>query len=60
MLHCVAFVRTDVSQERIASVIRVRFGELATTLAVTSNLKCYISVHDVLTSLLWVLDSLII
>jgi hypothetical protein len=34
----VAFVRTDVSEERSASFIRVtRLGELTTTLAVTSN-----------------------
>jgi hypothetical protein len=33
-----ALVRTDVSEERIASIIRVtRIGELGTTLAVTSN-----------------------
>jgi hypothetical protein len=38
MLHRVAFVRTDVSEEHIASIIRVtRFGELGTMLAVTSN-----------------------
>jgi hypothetical protein len=38
MLRHVALVRTDVSEERIASFIRVtRFGELGTVLAVTSN-----------------------
>jgi hypothetical protein len=38
MLRRVALVRTDVSEERIASVINVtRIGELGTTLAVTSN-----------------------
>jgi hypothetical protein len=38
MLHQVAPVRTDVSEERIASIIRMtRIGELGTTLAVTSN-----------------------
>jgi hypothetical protein len=38
MLLRVALVRTDVSEERIASIIRVtRIGELETTLAVTSN-----------------------
>jgi hypothetical protein len=38
MLHCVALVRTDVSEELGASFIRVtRIGELGTTLAVTSN-----------------------
>jgi hypothetical protein len=39
MLRRVALVRTDVSEEIIASIIRVtRIGELGTTLAVTSNL----------------------
>jgi hypothetical protein len=34
----VAFVRTDVLVEHIASIIRVmRIGELGTTLAVTTN-----------------------
>jgi hypothetical protein len=37
MLRCVAFVRTHVSEELGASIIRVRIGELETTLAVTSN-----------------------
>jgi hypothetical protein len=38
MLRFVAFVRTDVSEERIASIIRMTIiGELGTTLAVTSN-----------------------
>jgi hypothetical protein len=38
MLHHVALVRTDVSEELSASFIRVtRLGELGTTLAVTSN-----------------------
>jgi hypothetical protein len=37
MLHCVALVRTDVSEERSASIIRVtRIVELG-ILAVTSN-----------------------
>jgi hypothetical protein len=37
MLHHVALVRTDVSEELSASFIRVtRIGELGTTLAVTS------------------------
>jgi hypothetical protein len=35
MLHRVTLVSTDVSEERIASIIRVtRIGELGTTLAV--------------------------
>jgi hypothetical protein len=38
MLRYVALIRTDVSEERSASFIRVtRIGELGTTLAVTSN-----------------------
>jgi hypothetical protein len=37
MLRRVALVRTDVSEELSASFIRVRIGELGTTLAVTSN-----------------------
>jgi hypothetical protein len=38
MLLRVALVRTDVSEELSASLIRVtRIGELGTTLAVTSN-----------------------
>jgi hypothetical protein len=38
MLRRVALVRSDVSEERRASIIRVtRTGELGTTLAVTSN-----------------------
>jgi hypothetical protein len=38
MLRRMAHVRTDVSEELSASIIRVtRIGELGTTLAVTSN-----------------------
>jgi hypothetical protein len=38
MLRRVALVRTDVSEERSASIIRVtRIGELGTTLAATGN-----------------------
>jgi hypothetical protein len=37
MLRRVALVRTDVSEERSALFIRVRNGELGTTLPVTSN-----------------------
>jgi hypothetical protein len=38
MLRSVALVRTDVSEERIASINRMtRIGTLGTTLAVTSN-----------------------
>jgi hypothetical protein len=38
MLRCVTFVRTDVSEERSASFIRMtRIGELGIKLAITSN-----------------------
>jgi hypothetical protein len=37
MLRRVALVRTDVSEELNASIIRVTIGELGTTLAVTSK-----------------------
>jgi hypothetical protein len=38
MLHRVALVRTDVSEEPSTSIFRMtRIGELGTTLAVTSN-----------------------
>jgi hypothetical protein len=37
MLHRVALVRTDVSEELRASIRETRIGELGTTLAVTSN-----------------------
>jgi hypothetical protein len=38
MLRRVALVRTDISEERSAYIIRVtRIGELGTTLTVTSN-----------------------
>jgi hypothetical protein len=38
MLRSVALVRTDVSEELIASFIRVtKIGELRTTLAITSH-----------------------
>jgi hypothetical protein len=43
MLRRVALVITDVSEERIASIIRVtRIGELGTTLAVTCNREFFI------------------
>jgi hypothetical protein len=39
MLRCLALVRTDVSEERSATIIRVtRIGELGTKLALTSVL----------------------
>jgi hypothetical protein len=38
MLRRVVLVRTDVSEERTAAIIRVtRIGEVGTTLGVTSN-----------------------
>jgi hypothetical protein len=40
ILRRVALVRSDVSEERVVSIIRVtRIGEVGTTLAVTSNLS---------------------
>jgi hypothetical protein len=43
MLHHVALVRTDVSEELSAPFIRVtRIGELGTTLAVTSNTNVFL------------------
>jgi hypothetical protein len=46
MLHCVALVRTDVSEELSASIIRVtRIGELG-TLAVTSNRQLWLMFTD--------------
>jgi hypothetical protein len=50
MLPLVAVIRTDVSEELSASIIRVtRIGELGTTLAVTSDrrklrISCYLLV----------------
>jgi hypothetical protein len=44
MLRRVALVRTDVSEELSASIIRVtRIGELGTTLAVTSNRRTLVT-----------------
>jgi hypothetical protein len=48
-LRLVALVRTDVSEELSASFIRVtRFGELGTTLAVTSNRRMSLQVNAVM------------
>jgi hypothetical protein len=48
MLRRVVLVRTGVSEERIASIIRVtRIGEIGTVLAVTSNRS---TLHDILHS----------
>jgi hypothetical protein len=42
MLRHVALVRTDVSEELIASIMRLtRIGELGTTLTVTSNRRTF-------------------
>jgi hypothetical protein len=44
MIRRVVLVRTDVSEERSASIIRVtRIGELGTTLVVTSNRRRFLS-----------------
>jgi hypothetical protein len=44
MLRRTALVRTDVSEELSASIIRVsQFDEVGTTLAVTSNRLCIFS-----------------
>jgi hypothetical protein len=49
MLRRVALVRTDVSEELSASLIRVtRIGELVTTLALTSNRRILRSVRRLL------------
>jgi hypothetical protein len=46
-LRRVALVGTDVSEEFSASFIRVtKFGELGTTLAVTSNRRRVIYIHE--------------
>jgi hypothetical protein len=43
VLRRVALVRTDVSEELRASIIRVtRIGELGTTLALTGNRRCHL------------------
>jgi hypothetical protein len=48
MLCRVALIRNDVSEERIASIIRVRgIGELGTTLAVTSNRRKLVRKTDI-------------
>jgi hypothetical protein len=52
MLHCVALVRTDVSEEGITPIIRVtRIGELG-TLSVTSNRITLLVTANVASSLL--------
>jgi hypothetical protein len=62
MLRCVVLVRTDVSEERTASIIRVtRIGELGKTLAVTSSVRWLRSIYingiiRVLLSLQWHFD----
>jgi hypothetical protein len=47
MLRHVALVRTDVSEERSTSFIRVtRIGKLGTTLAVTGNRRTFVVLHS--------------
>jgi hypothetical protein len=51
MLLCVGLVRTEVSEERIASINRVtRIGEPEATLALTSNRRTLITANVVPTS----------
>jgi hypothetical protein len=61
MLHRVALVRIDVSEELSAFFIRVtRIGELGTTLAVTSNrcaLRLMLLVNDYVTLMMEALSS---
>jgi hypothetical protein len=46
MLRCVALVRTDFSEERSASIIRVTtIVELGRTLAVTSNRRTLLALY---------------
>jgi hypothetical protein len=46
MLRRVATVRTDVSEQLIAAIIRVtRMGELGSTLAVTSNRRMLVTAN---------------
>jgi hypothetical protein len=55
MLRLVALVRTDVSEEPSASLIRVtRIGELGTTQAATSNRRaaCVVSSSPILVTLM--------
>jgi hypothetical protein len=50
-LHCVARVRTHVSEERGASIIRVtRINELGTTLAVTGSVPQFLVTANVVSS----------
>jgi hypothetical protein len=53
MLHRVALVRTDVSEELSASFIRVtRIGELGTTLAISSNRRTVVPSSSILVTLM--------
>jgi hypothetical protein len=46
MLYHAALVRTDVSEEHIASIIRVTgIGELITTLTISEGMVAFISVN---------------
>jgi hypothetical protein len=54
MLRRLALVRADVSEEPIASIIRVtRIGELGTTLAVTSSVLLLLLTADYSESLIF-------
>jgi hypothetical protein len=58
MLRRVALVRIDVSEERSASIIRVKeFGEIGTTLAVSTNRRTLRSSPNHVTLLMDVLSS---
>jgi hypothetical protein len=52
MLRHVALVKTDVSEERIASIIRVTIsGNVGTKLAATSNRQTLQKIHRILVTL---------
>jgi hypothetical protein len=48
----VAIVRTDVSEEHIASDIRISISELGTTLLVTSNVTINVPISPILVTLM--------
>jgi hypothetical protein len=57
LLHSVALVRSDVSEECITSIIRVTtIGELGNTLAVTSNQSTLLPVTDNVPPKCWFLQ----
>jgi hypothetical protein len=55
ILRLVALVRTDVSEERSVSFIRMTIGELGTTLAVTSNRRTLVTASVVPSPLILVI-----